>query len=51
MVRPYLDHASTSPLRPEVRAAMAAEVAAIGGDPGRVHEEGRAVRVRIEEAR
>ncbi|HXR53873.1 MAG TPA: cysteine desulfurase family protein [Acidimicrobiales bacterium] len=51
MVRHYLDHASTSPLRPEVRAAMASEMAAIGGDPGRVHEEGRAVRVRIEEAR
>ena len=30
---------------------MASEMAAIGGDPGRVHEEGRAVRVRIEEAR
>ena len=51
MVRHYLDHASTSPLRPEARAAMASEMAAIGGDPGRVHEEGRAVRVRIEEAR
>jgi len=51
VVRHYLDHASTSPLRPEVRAAMASEMAAIGGDPGRVHEEGRAVRVRIEEAR
>lgn len=51
MARHYLDHASTSPLRPEARAAVAAEMDAAGGDPGRVHEEGRAVRARIEEAR
>jgi len=49
--RHYLDHASTSPLRPEARDAMAAELAAFGGDPGRVYEEGRAVRARIEVAR
>jgi cysteine desulfurase len=51
VARHYLDHASTSPLRPEARAAMVAELDATGGDPGRVHEEGRAVRTRIEEAR
>jgi cysteine desulfurase len=51
VVRHYLDHASTSPLRPEARAAMAAEMDADGGDPGRVHEEGRAIRARIEDAR
>ncbi len=51
MARHYLDHASTSPLRPEARAAMVAELDAIAGDPGRVHEEGRAVRARLEDAR
>ena len=51
MGRHYLDHASTSPLRPEARAAMVAEMESAGGDPGRVHEEGRAIRGRIEEAR
>jgi cysteine desulfurase len=51
VARHYLDHASTSPLRPEARAAIADELDRTGGDPGRVHEEGRAVRVRIEEAR
>jgi cysteine desulfurase len=30
---------------------MAAEIASVGGDPGRVHEEGRDVRARIEDAR
>ncbi|MGH9048019.1 MAG: cysteine desulfurase family protein [Acidimicrobiales bacterium] len=51
MPRHYLDHASTSPLRPEARQAMLAELRSPGGDPGRVHEEGRAVRARIEDAR
>jgi cysteine desulfurase len=51
VARHYLDHASTSPLRPEARAAMVAELDATAGDPGRVHEEGRAARARIEEAR
>ena len=48
--RHYLDHASTSPLRPEAREAM---VAALGlvGDPGRIHEEGLTVRVAVEQAR
>jgi cysteine desulfurase len=48
--RHYLDHASTSPIRPEVRASMAAALDLVG-DPGRVHEEGRVVRAHIEDAR
>jgi cysteine desulfurase len=48
--RAYLDHASSSPLRPGAREAM---LPWIGhpGDPGRVHAEGRAARVALEEAR
>jgi cysteine desulfurase len=48
--RAYLDHASSSPLRP---AAYEAMLPWIGhpGDPGRVHSEGRAARVALEEAR
>ena len=48
--RAYLDHASSSPLRP---AAFEAMLPWIGhaGDPGRVHAEGRAARVALEEAR
>ena len=48
--RAYLDHASSSPLRP---AAYEAMLPWIGhpGDPGRVHSEGRAARVALEDAR
>jgi cysteine desulfurase len=48
--RAYLDHASSSPLR---RSALEAMLPWIGhpGDPGRVHAEGRAARVALEEAR
>ena len=48
--RAYLDHASSSPLRPSAHEAM---LPWIGhpGDPGRVHAEGRAARVALEEAR
>ena len=57
MPRHYLDHASTSPPRPEVVDAMVAalrgehghELAA--GDPGRIHAEGMQARAVIEEAR
>ena len=49
MSRVYLDHASTSPPRPE---AVEALLASLGlADPGRVHTEGRMARVRLEEAR
>jgi len=50
--RHYLDHASTTPLRPEARAAMAAwDDLGVTADPGRVHTEGRMVRAALEEAR
>ncbi len=52
MSRHYLDHASTTPLRPEAVTAMA-EWADLGvtADPGRVHTEGRMVRAALEDAR
>lgn len=51
MTRAYLDHASTSPLRPAAREAMVAALTDLSGDPGRIHEEGMASRVALEEAR
>lgn len=51
MSRAYLDHASTSPLRPEARDAMVAALTTVSGDPGRIHEEGLAARVALETAR
>jgi cysteine desulfurase len=47
--RAYLDHASTSPPRPEVVQAVGAWMGA--ADPGRVHTEGRMARAALEEAR
>src|SRR5437667_3952994 len=49
-MRAYLDHASTSPARPEAVEAM---VPWLGGaaDPGRVHTEGRLARAAVEDAR
>jgi cysteine desulfurase len=49
--RHYLDHASTSPPRLEVVSAMAPWFTQGIGDPGRLHAEGRAARVAVEEAR
>src|SRR5215469_9850421 len=47
--RAYLDHASTSTLRP---AALQAMIEWAGSaDPGRVHSEGRAARFALEDAR
>lgn len=53
MARHYLDHASTSPPRPEVIDAVAAwfDRARQVGDPGRIHAEGMTARVEIEQAR
>ncbi len=52
MARHYLDHASTTPLRPEARAAVADwEALGVTADPGRVHTEGRMARAALEEAR
>ncbi|MFM7064159.1 MAG: cysteine desulfurase family protein, partial [Actinomycetes bacterium] len=55
-MRAYLDHASSSPLRPAARDAMLAHLGAtdegdLWGDPGRIHFEGLRSRVAVEEAR
>ena len=49
--RHYLDHASTSPIRPEALAAMNRWWAAGHGDPSRMHAEAQGARYEIEEAR
>jgi cysteine desulfurase len=49
--RAYLDHASTSPLRPVALEAMLPYLTEHHGDPGRLHSEGRATRVALEDAR
>src|SRR5262249_3791745 len=52
VARHYLDHASTSPLLPAARDAMAAWLdAGATGDPGRMHSDALAVRVAVEEGR
>ncbi len=50
MARHYLDHASTSPARPEVVEAMLPWLS-FAADPGRVHTEGKLARGAVEEAR
>lgn len=49
--RHYLDHASTSPLRPAARDALVGALSTPAGDPGRLHAEGLEARVRVETAR
>lgn len=51
MNRAYLDHASSSPLRPATLEAMLPFLSEHHGDPGRLHAEGRTARVAVEEAR
>ncbi len=57
MARHYLDHASTSPLRPVASEAMVGVLEGRGfeglvpADPGRIHSEGMAARVGLEQAR
>jgi cysteine desulfurase len=51
VARAYLDHASTTPPRPEAIAALTRWAALPPGDPGRLHQEGRTVRDAVEEAR
>jgi cysteine desulfurase len=51
VTRHYLDHASTSPARPEAVAAITEWLARPGGDPGRIHAEGLEARVAVETAR
>ena len=46
----YLDHNSTSPLRPESLSAMT-HALSIGGNPSSPHSAGRAARAVVEEAR
>jgi cysteine desulfurase len=55
VARHYLDHASTSPLRPEAAAETSSWLARSQhgevGDPGRIHVEGMQARVALEDAR
>jgi cysteine desulfurase len=51
MPRHYLDHASTSPVRPAARAAMLDALDRCTGDAGRIHAEGMTTRVTVEQAR
>jgi len=51
-VRHYLDHASTSPTRPEAIDAMVEWMQSpLASDPARVHTEGHAARIAVEDAR
>lgn len=50
MERLYLDHNATSPVRPEVREAMA-ESLHFTGNPSAVHREGAIARLQLERAR
>ena len=49
--RIYFDHNATTPLAPEVRAAMAAKSELCFANPSSLHTEGRAARQAVEEAR
>jgi len=51
LARAYLDHASSSPLRPVALEAMLPYLRDHHGDPGRLHAEGHATRVAVESAR
>ena len=51
MTRAYLDHASSTPLRPAALEAMLPFLADHAGDPARLHAEGRVTRVAVEDAR
>jgi len=51
VTRVYLDHASSSPLRPAAFDAMVPFLRDHFADPGRVHSDGRVTRVAIEPAR
>jgi len=51
LARAYLDHASSSPLRPAAFDAMLPFLRDHHGDPGRLHAEGRQTRFALETAR
>ena len=48
--RSYLDHNATSPVRPDVAAAVA-QALSLSGNPSSIHAEGRAARAAMERAR
>jgi cysteine desulfurase len=50
-VRIYLDHAATTPVRPEAIAAMVPLLGAGGYNPSSLHAEGRAARAALDDAR
>jgi cysteine desulfurase len=50
-MRIYLDHNATTPLRPEVLAAMCAALRDLPGNPSSTHAEGAAARAALEQAR
>lgn len=50
-MRIYLDHNATTPLRPEVLAAMCAALRDLPGNPSSTHAEGAAARAALEHAR
>ncbi len=47
----YMDHAATTPMRPEVTEAMASLTGSFVGNASSVHRWGRAARARLEDAR
>jgi cysteine desulfurase len=51
VARAYLDHASTSPLRPVALEAMLPYLREHHADPGRLHAEAHVTRVAVEDAR
>jgi len=51
VARAYLDHASSSPLRPVALEAMLPYLREHHADPGRLHAEGHTTRVAVESAR
>lgn len=50
-MRIYLDHNATTPLRPEVLAAMGEALRDLPGNPSSIHAEGAAARAAVETAR
>ncbi|HUQ41849.1 MAG TPA: cysteine desulfurase family protein [Candidatus Limnocylindrales bacterium] len=51
MRRTYLDHAATTPVDPEVAAAMASVFHNVHGNPSSIYAEGRQARVLVDNAR
>ena len=47
----YLDHAATTPVAPEVRAAMLPYLGEVFGNPSSAHAAGRLAREAVDEAR